>query len=358
MKIAIDCQIIQNNTGIGTYLKGVLPYFIEMGKEDSFFLFGGEEYLNSFKKDNVEIIKPGYSSIRSTIFKSLFLNTEEINKCDAFFSPFYLLPFKLKIPSFFIIHDTVFFDLPNLLSFYNGFIIKSLMKLSFNKAKVVFTVSEFSKSRIQHYFGNSKKIILASPSISSLIEQKGTEAKKSIEGDYIIFVGSSKRHKGLEILLDAYSECVKRGFNKKIVIVGLNAMDIEKNKYIKDFLQRHSENTKIEYNIVEEVLIEKIRGAYFLVMPSLYEGFGIPPLEALYLGVKSIVSDVSSLKEMYSRFKGPITFFKNGNAQDLADKMMNFKYEEIDLKDQILKEFSFKKTTGILYSEIKNAIDS
>lgn len=73
--------------------------------------------------------------------------------------------------------------------------------------------------------------------------------------------------------------------------------------------------------ISDDELKKIISESKFLIQPSLYEGFGLPPLESLYLGTKPIVSDIEVFKEIYSDL--PVVFFKTGSALDLQDKILN-----------------------------------
>ena len=85
-------------------------------------------------------------------------------------------------------------------------------------------------------------------------------------------------------------------------------------------------------------LCQLIAKSKALVLPSMYEGFGIPPMEAMYLGTKAIVSDIPILKEIYSDF--PVSFFKMGNELDLKNKLLTTN-TQID-RNSIRKEIDTK----------------
>ncbi len=89
--------------------------------------------------------------------------------------------------------------------------------------------------------------------------------------------------------------------------------------------------------------------AKFLVQPSLYEGFGIPPLQALYCGTKAVISDIPVFKEIYDGF--PVVFFESGNSNDLCEKMQRTFCDESPL-GEIPEKYSYKKTASLILSEI------
>lgn len=92
-----------------------------------------------------------------------------------------------------------------------------------------------------------------------------------------------------------------------------------------------------------------------LVQPSLYEGFGIPPFEAICLGTDIIISDIPVFKELYAEV--PNSFFKAGDADDLADKLLTFKPNDRldELKTSLLKKYNYHNTSEIILNAILNS---
>ena len=93
----------------------------------------------------------------------------------------------------------------------------------------------------------------------------------------------------------------------------------------------------------DEQLLHEIASASFLVQPSLYEGFGLPPLEALYLGTQPIISDIPVFKEIYGDL--PVVFFKTGDAEDLRDAIMGTHNVPQGMKANISMEYSYQLFT-------------
>lgn len=321
MKIAIDCRMY-GSSGIGTYIREILPYMIKT--EDNFLLIGKKEELEKFKDlKNVEI-KECDISIFS--LKELFLfPTKEINKCDAFYTPFHNIPGKIKVPIYSTIHDVLFLDMPELTSKFGYIIRKIFYKRAYYLSKKIFTVSNFSKSRIQKTMGNKKEIIVTYNGISQyLLDNK----KKYIKKDYFIFVGNIKKHKGLKTLLLAYKEARKEGLKTELIIVGSQKNFKTKDTEIIKILEEAKQEGIVFTGYVDNEKLKQLIGeAKALIQPSLYEGFGIPPLEALELGTQAIVSDIEVFKEIYQKLD--VEFFKVDSIIELKKKMLELKIKDI-----------------------------
>ena len=100
----------------------------------------------------------------------------------------------------------------------------------------------------------------------------------------------------------------------------------------------------------DDQLLREIASAKFLVQPSLYEGFGLPPLEALYLGTQPIISDIPVFKEVYGDL--PVLFFKTEDAKDLSDKLKNEENDSKSFKTNLLK-YDYRKFADTVIKEIR-----
>ncbi|MBQ2481657.1 MAG: glycosyltransferase, partial [Treponema sp.] len=99
----------------------------------------------------------------------------------------------------------------------------------------------------------------------------------------------------------------------------------------------------------DEELKQLLASAKILVQPSLYEGFGIPPLQALYSGTKAIISDIPVFKEIYADL--PVCFFKAGNVDDLAQKLASVYFDDAPLPN-FKKTYSYKNTANKILNSI------
>ena len=349
MKIAIDCRML-GMSGIGNYLKGCLSIMINSNNE--FLLFGDENKILPLVNEysNYKIftcnIKP--FTIKDIIFfNKKFLKI--INFCDIYYSPYFNIPSGIKIPVFLTIHDIVFLDMPELVSFI-GFYIRFLFyKRAINLSNVIFTISDFSKNRIEYHFGTKKTIINAS---NSIINDNFNNNNIITKKNYILFIGNIKKHKGLNILLTAFFSAIKDGLKYKLIIIG------EKDNF------RSSENNIIlnnEPNVIFTGYIsdseknQYLAESALLVQPSLYEGFGYPPMEAMFSGTNVLISDIPVFKEIYKDY--PVTFFKSGDSIDLKNKLLNLLHNKtpavLKLPLNLKEKYNFKKTVAIILSEME-----
>jgi len=333
-----------NSSGIGTYLQGILPHLLNELKND-YLLLGNTNILSKYKADNVAI-----QEVNIPIFsiKELFcFPCSKINSCDVFLTPNFNIPMGIKVPIYVFIHDVVFLDIKELTSKVGYYIRKYYIKRAIKIAKKILTVSTFSKKRIISHFNKTKDIIVAPCAIKdNLINYSPQKIYNSEE--FIIFVGNIKPHKGLKTLVEGWKYAREKGFDKQLVIVG-EKEGFKTKLSNEDFLK--DENIIFTGRIPDEELYNYISNASILVQPSIYEGFGLPPLEALYLGTSCLLSDIEVFKELYSDFQN-CYFFKSENTIDLAKKLLSIPLKKIEQKESIINQFDFKKTSQIILENI------
>lgn len=342
MKIAIDCRMLGGN-GIGVYLENILLYWLN-DTNTRFVLIGDKAKINALPVTNkCTIIE---CDIKPFSFKEIIgFPTNEVNKCDVFYTPNFNIPFGIKVPIYSTIHDVVFLDIKNLTNRLGYYVRKFYIWRAFKISKKIFTVSEFSKERITHFFGNKKPVIVAYNGIRADLLKCSTFNAPKYNFPYLIFVGNLKKHKGIDILLKAVENT-----DAKLVVVGASAnMRTVDNQVIK--MLKNNKNVILEGQVDNQSLFSLIANAKVLVQPSRYEGFGIPPLEALFLGTNAIVSDIPVFKEVYGEL--PVTFFIDGNAVDLQNKILNLQTKKIQ-RDLLTDAFSYERTSEIIISQITN----
>lgn len=342
-RIAVDCRMIKNS-GIGVYLKNILHFWLAESN-CKFLLIGNEKAI---KKEfaafaNFEVL-PCEIPIFS-LKEKLRFPTKEINRCDAFYSPNFNLPFGIKVPVFMTLHDVVFLDYKDFTSSFGRFIRRQFLNIAVRRAEHIFTVSEFTKQRILHYFPKQNNITVAYNGInSSLINYKSGICKKRFDFPYAIYVGNIKRHKGLDVLVEAWES-----LDKKLVIVG----DVAGLKSADEATFRRmqaNENIILAGRIAsDEELYSLIENAELLVQPSRYEGFGIPPLEALWLGTKVVLSDIPVFREVYGDL--PVRFFEAENPQSLLSAISNPNTDSVPQK-VLAERFSYQSTARTILQSI------
>jgi len=353
MKITIDCRHINYRGGIGVYIRELIPFFLNSNA--SIVLLGDEDILRqNSHKNNVEII---HCSIKPFSLRDTFAFPKDIlkkiNTCNAFYTPYFNIPNGIKIPIYSTIHDMFFHDMPNFVSKPGLMTRKYFLKRASKHSKVIFTVSEFSKSRIKHFLGDSLNVINASNAVN--VPSHANSHNKPIKKKNILFIGNIKKNKGLNILLDAFVQLKKEKFDHELVIIGsrhsFRTSDKESSIRL-DNLKEYGVNFSGYINDAEKWKL--LSESALLVQPSLYEGFGYPPLEAMLSGTNALISDISIFKEVYSDF--PVFFFKSGDSSDLHDKLLEIlsgnKLRPLHLSEALINKYSFEKTFSIIKKTI------
>jgi glycosyltransferase involved in cell wall biosynthesis len=349
MKLTIDCRML-DASGIGVYIRECLPYFLN--SPHHCLLLGDAEKLNPFIKKfkNAESIPCAISPFSAGelfFFPPRIKNL--INTTDLFYSPFFNIPPGIRVPVFTTVHDIIFPDMPELSSRLGLALRMLFLKRAYRLSTAIFTVSYFSKSRIEYHLGTKKPVVVTYSAVRPRLLEQGEDrgGKKKI----ILFIGNIKKHKGLWCLLDAFFAAKSEGLEEKLVIVGnrhnFRSADTE---FLKKLEGVDPSLVEFTGSVSDDSLKKLLAEAALLVQPSLYEGFGLPPLEAMVSGTRALISDIPVFKEIYAEF--PVVFFRAGDSGDLKKKLMEILYqkeaERIFLPESLSSKYSFQKTASLI----------
>lgn len=210
---------------------------------------------------------------------------------DVFFSMTHYAPRFSPIPTVVAIMDLGFLQTPEQFTAKDFNQLKSWTEYSVKNAAKVIAISEYTKKDIvEIYHRNPSDITVTYLGYDKKIFKPG----KKLPGDYFLFLSSLKPSKNVEGLIRAYA---KGNFSQKLVIAGKKAWLYEKIFNLVKDLNLESKVTFTGF-VDESQVPELMSGAAALVMPSFYEGFGIPVLEAMACGTPVVVSRVASLPEV------------------------------------------------------------
>jgi glycosyltransferase involved in cell wall biosynthesis len=344
MLFGIDAREIQDGvvTGIGRALFNFLDYFDRQTDEHRCILFA-ERPVTAVSGERIQQVS---SACGNTLYWDQVALPRLIRKhgVNRFYSPYYKVPLTSPVPVLSTIFDLMYIYYPvkwkgtGVLSRWYYRIFGSLMA---HKAHAIFTCSEYSKSEITRFYPVSpdkvKVIYLGlsdryQPSsdrhcIDTVIE------KFSITRPFILYTGNFKPHKNVETLIRAFCNIADSLNGTKLVLAG-NNIDANFAR-----LQPHIAASKTPDAIVTTGLVsleEQIAlysSALMYVCPSLYEGFGYPPLEAMACGAPVISSDRTSLGEVVgdaALLCDPL------RSDDLAEKMRRL-YNDDTLRSTLRK---------------------
>ncbi|MBU5486165.1 glycosyltransferase family 4 protein [Clostridium sp. MSJ-11] len=310
MKIGIDARGINfyKGTGIGTYTENLLRCLLNIDRDNYYHIYWWGENHNEFKKNNSKIT---FTSKKNKNFfeNHYFSNSISTEGIDLYHVPQNGIGLHQDIAckKIITIHDLIPYVMPETVG--KGYLNKFLKELPtlIDNCNAILTVSEWSKKDITRFFPkfDPEKIFVTPLAADSKYRPMDKDKCKyvlkkfyNITKPFILYIGGFSPRKNVHSLITAFSKV----FNKlneeyELVIVGANKDNGES-------LLNMSTNMNIKDRIVFTGFIPEshlplfYNGCDLFVYPSLYEGFGLPPLEAMSCGTPVISSNLSSIPEV------------------------------------------------------------
>lgn len=355
MKLVIDARLI-NASGIGTYLKNVIPGILD--SFDQIVVLGNTQEIKQFDwSKDVEIVE---FNAKIYSIKEQLLYHFVIPKCDIFWCPHFNLPLfpvnAKKIVA--TIHDVNHLTAIIPISFLKKKYAYVLFQNAVRRAKLIFTVSEFSKNELIKYTNvNPETINVVYCGVNkTFFEETKRESNLNLPKNYILYIGNVKPHKNLIVLLKAYSSLSEEFKSKyQLVIIGKKEGFITEDKKIVDYIENNNLQKRITFTgYVDDLDIPKIyQDAALFVFPSLYEGFGLPVLEAIAAKTLVISSNAASLPEIGAE---AVIYFDPKNYLELATKIKDT-IENTKNKDFLLKKGEIQLAKFTWGKAIKNHLN-
>jgi glycosyltransferase involved in cell wall biosynthesis len=307
VRIAIDIRKL-HDFGIGTYIRNLLTHLSQIDQDTEYVLLcrptdqGAVRSLGPNFRPVVNRSKP--YSVSEQISIPYQLSREGI---DLFHEPHYVLPPLVPCRSVVTIHDCIHLMFPQYLPnrLAHGY-ARASMWAAAHRARRIFTVSETSKADILRYCNVPPERItviynaiddrIAVPPSEEEVEQ--TRERYQLHGPFALYVGNIKPHKNLERLIDAFHLVRLQGFERlQLLIIGDQISKYPGLRRAVDRFKLHKHVRFLGF-VPDQTLAALYQLATVFVFPSLYEGFGLPPLEAMARGTPVVTSNTSSLPEV------------------------------------------------------------
>jgi glycosyltransferase involved in cell wall biosynthesis len=298
MKIGIDVSQVVYGTGVSRYTSNLVKNLLELNHEDQFVLFGGSlrkmdtlrSYYREITAKNVKkILAPISPSMADFIWNRVhrFKIEKVIGNIDIFHTSDWTEPptKALKVTT---VHDLAPIKFPKLTA--KRIVEVHTQKLEWVKkeSRAIFVPSETIKNDLIQLDFNGDIIYItpeaADYSIASRVEVDKTKKKYGIRKNYLLSVGVGYR-KNTDRILEAYKE-IKKDIDLELVLVGNSG------NYKSD------EGVIVTGFVSDNELSALYTGADVLVYPSMYEGFGIPILDAFNCKIPVVTSNVGSMREI------------------------------------------------------------
>ncbi len=308
-RIAIDARKWRDY-GIGTYVRNIVRALALIDHENTYFLFCHHEDVPTLKDLSENFVPVVNESLGYSIREhwSLPAQVRRLG-VDLFHEPHYVLPLLLGTKSVVTIHDCIHLRFPEYLPNRAAIHYARFMKTSaLRRAKVVFTVSEASKRDILHFFPwtDPSRIRVVSNAIDAdLMEAPDQEELDRVKERYqiaqrfILYAGNIKPHKNLPRLIEAFARLRATPGHEDVHLMIIGD-EIGKTPELRRRVESFQLRPFVRFFgfVPERTLAALYRLATVFAFPSRYEGFGLPPLEAMACGTPVVTSNVSSLPEV------------------------------------------------------------
>ncbi len=375
MKIGIDIsQIVYEGTGVATYTRSLVEAMVKLAPEDKFFLFGSSlrnrrpliEFIKALGAGNVQ---KKFSFLPPKLLEFLWNGIHVLpietftGELDVFHSSDWLEPPTKKAKRITTIHDLLVFKYPETFVPRGGHDIVANQKRKFhfvkNYSDLIIAVSETTKREAMEILKIPERKIrviyeaadpIFYPRKSAEIEE--VKAKYGI-GEYLLCVGTREPRKNLDRVIMAFAEMARVNEGLSLVIAGKYGWGQENEKLkIKSFDKAQDKSEKLDSKVKILGFVEKedlprlYSGAKAFVYPSLYEGFGLPILEAMACGCPTVTSNIGSMKEVAG---GAAILAEPESSESLAgaiSKILRSRNVQEELKIKGIKragEFSWEK---------------
>lgn len=358
MNIGIDANEanIKTRVGVGQYAFNLLLELHRQNKNDNYYIYLKNLPLNDLPPTNnhwhyiVFGPKQFWTKIALPLHLILFSK-----KLDLFFSPSHYSPSFSPFPTIPTIHDIGY------LKYQNQFTKKDLYQLinwtqnSIKKAKHIVAVSQFTKNELintYHISPNKISVIyngVGNPPKTPLDFEKKVLDKFKITKPYFLAVGTLKPNKNYPFLIEAFSIFLKKHPNHQLIIAGKKGWLFDE---IETIIKKLNLDTKVIFTdyINDTERWPLYKNAISLVIPSTYEGFGIPAIESQKMGTPVIASDIPSLREVLNDSALYINPISLATLVSAFEKMLdnNFRKKLIEKCETQTKKFTWENSAKSL----------
>ena len=282
---------------------------------------------------------------------------------DVLFCPGYLSPAFPTLPTVVVLHDLNFRDIPQVVSATRRLLFNLLAPPAVRRASAVITISAFSKERIAGGLrGAGEKVAvvhygpLANPEIAGA-DWPAVKAKYGVRGDYFLSVSSGDPHKNIQRLAQGFVAALRRSpGTEQLVLVG-HRLDAELDAWLRR--EGFSDAVVATGFISEAEKIAFLRNGLAYFFPSLYEGFGLPALEAQSCGLPLAASRYGSLPEVCGQ--GAV-YFDAMSVESIADTFLELR-DDGELRDSLIQagydnvlRFSWRRAAQETLAVLQDAV--
>jgi glycosyltransferase involved in cell wall biosynthesis len=328
MRVAMDVRTIDDHfPGIGRYAYQLARAMARQKNRGELVLVSNPDSSNTrfnlaelTTEPHVRIVRT--SAKPFTLREQLFYPRELRKlKPSVIHFPYVVMPYAAPRPVVLTIHDIIPILVPNFFSLRQRLLYRFSLRMALRAAAVIICVSEATRSDLNSFCRTDpSRLVVIHEGIEegfrpcSSKEIESVRTAYALPEQYFFYLGSNKPHKNLPALIQA---CAQRNLSLPLVIAGSEDPRFSEARRQVEMLGL-GDRVRFLGAVREESLPALYSGARAFVFPSLYEGFGMPPLEAMACGVPVACSNIPSLKETAG---DAALFFDPGDCASIADAL-------------------------------------
>jgi glycosyltransferase involved in cell wall biosynthesis len=394
MRIGIDARFYGPvGKGLGRYTQEVVDNIIKINEAEKsadfcYVIFLSPENfeeleINSSRVEKIKVACPWYS-FREQLLMPFYLKRA---KLDLVHFPHFNVPLFISQKFVVTIHDLILTHFPtirattksSLVYWFKNLAYRVVVFMALRRSKKIITVSNFTKQDIINKFKVSPdKIVVTYEGAANLaqgndslflakLDKHESGSDLNLPKDFLLYVGSAYPHKNLEILLDVFAKLKSSNSDLRLVLVGRSDYFYERLKLqavtLKLWSEKGSDNQVIFTGYLSDENLEALYiKARAYIFPSFYEGFGLPPLEAMSKSCPVLSSNQASLPEVLGDAALYFNPFDQGDILSkiniiLSDRAQRFRLVAKGLEQ--VKKYDWKKCaqmTRTVYLNILNKV--
>lgn len=335
MRIGIDARL-WNETGVGRYIRNLIKNLQVIDRNNSYVLFVKSEYVESIRyqvlSNKFKIIGTDihWHSVKEQLFFHKIIEKENL---DLMHFTYFSLPIFYQRPFIVTIHDLIInhfptgkaSTLPSPVYNFKRLAYKIILRRAIERAKkIIVPLNATKKDLIVSLKANPDKVVVTYEGVDdsianpeSQIPNRELELKYNIKNKkFFLYVGNAYPHKNIQILIKVFNKLANREI--KLILIGKE--DYFYKQLAVKLKDRISNNIQIIHNVTDSELHELYKKTLAVIAPSLMEGFGLVPLEAMANKCLVLVSDIPSHREVCG---DSAIYFHPDNSEDLHNKLLD-----------------------------------